>query len=288
MESLKRIKFNNRKAKEIGFEILKIEDLMSVSTSSMEQYHIQDFYSVFFFFEGNTKHGVNYIDYNIESNSIVVIPKHQIHKFFKSDEVKGYVLLFTEVFLKSLININFFEQWYMRDGISISPVISKTKEDMLEYISMLNLIYKEYIGDEPLKEDIIKNFASIMVIRISREIDGNMKKVNNNMLLRYYELKKLIEHNYEKRLAVEDYAKLMYLSKKSVNQITQKVIGKSAKEFIVDKTILEMKRLIAKGDFAVNEISEMFNFDTPSNFTKYFKRYAGLTPSEFKKSLNIS
>jgi len=60
----------------------------------------------------------------------------------------------------------------------------------------------------------------------------------------------------------------------------------SAKQFIIDRILLEIKRYLAQGELTINEISDLMGFDEPSNLTKFFKRYEGLSPKEFRTELN--
>ena len=47
----------------------------------------------------------------------------------------------------------------------------------------------------------------------------------------------------------------------------------------------EVIRLHIYGQMKFTEIAEMLSFDTPQYFSKCFKKYSGLTPSEYKSSI---
>ena len=47
------------------------------------------------------------------------------------------------------------------------------------------------------------------------------------------------------------------------------------------------KELIREGVMNFSEISDMLDFDNPQYFSRVFKRETGMTPSEFKHSLNF-
>lgn len=48
--------------------------------------------------------------------------------------------------------------------------------------------------------------------------------------------------------------------------------------------MLEIKRLLSYSDLSAQEISHNLRFSDPANMTKFFKRYAGMTPAQFKSS----
>jgi AraC-like DNA-binding protein len=59
----------------------------------------------------------------------------------------------------------------------------------------------------------------------------------------------------------------------------------TAKRVIVERIVLEAKRLLARSALTVAAISHQLGFDEPTNFVKYFKRETGTTPAQFRAQL---
>jgi AraC-like DNA-binding protein len=57
-----------------------------------------------------------------------------------------------------------------------------------------------------------------------------------------------------------------------------------AGDVIRNRVILEAKRLLVNLDLSITEISYRLNFNDNSYFTKFFKKYVGSTPEEFRKN----
>jgi AraC family transcriptional activator of pobA len=55
---------------------------------------------------------------------------------------------------------------------------------------------------------------------------------------------------------------------------------------IRNRVILEAKRLLVNLDLNITEIAGKLNFADNSYFTKFFKKYTGQTPEEFRKNLS--
>lgn len=55
---------------------------------------------------------------------------------------------------------------------------------------------------------------------------------------------------------------------------------------INEKIIYESKILLKNSDLSIKEISNIFGYSEATHFTYFFKKYSGLTPSEFKKLKN--
>jgi AraC-like DNA-binding protein len=80
---------------------------------------------------------------------------------------------------------------------------------------------------------------------------------------------------------------MMSVSEKKLNKATNQVLGKSPKEIIDERVVLEAKRLLVHTSKSIKEVGFELGFDEPTNFIKYFKKHVGRTPIEFKGSFYI-
>jgi AraC-like DNA-binding protein len=95
--------------------------------------------------------------------------------------------------------------------------------------------------------------------------------------------KDLLEANFKNQKQVNFYAKELFTTEKRLNQATSKVFGKTPKEIIDDRIILEAKRILAHSTENIKEIGYVLGFDEPTNFIKYFKKHTLITPVEFRE-----
>ncbi len=96
------------------------------------------------------------------------------------------------------------------------------------------------------------------------------------------QFEKLIEQHYREKHLPKAYAEMMFLTPNHLNALTNNVIGKSAGEIIRDRILLEAKRLLANSDLMINQIAEVLNFEDNAYFTRFFKKYLGITPEGFR------
>ena len=64
--------------------------------------------------------------------------------------------------------------------------------------------------------------------------------------------------------------------------IIKRISGKSVSEWIDNYVILEAKTLLKYSNMSVQEIAYYLNFPNQSFFGSYFKRNAGMSPSQYK------
>jgi len=81
---------------------------------------------------------------------------------------------------------------------------------------------------------------------------------------------------------VNDYAKMMAISAKTLNSISKSIVHKAAKEFIDEICIKQIKRLLINTPLSIKEIAYESGFEETTNFYKYFKRQVQMTPEQFR------
>jgi AraC-like DNA-binding protein len=74
------------------------------------------------------------------------------------------------------------------------------------------------------------------------------------------------------------------MSNKAINEYCKKYSGRTIKQHLQEKLILEIKRDIRLNKKSLKEIAFDLGFNEPAYFTRFFKQQTGQTPSDFKKS----
>lgn len=78
------------------------------------------------------------------------------------------------------------------------------------------------------------------------------------------------------------YARRSKLSPKYFSTVIREHSGVAPSEWIIQNVIAEAKHLLADVSLSVKEIAESLNFPSQADFTKYFRRYTGQTPTGFR------
>jgi len=78
------------------------------------------------------------------------------------------------------------------------------------------------------------------------------------------------------------YARQLCITPKYLTTLIKRISGKSVSEWIDNYVILEAKTLLKYSNMSVQEIAYYLNFPNQSFFGSYFKRNAGMSPSQYK------
>ena len=92
----------------------------------------------------------------------------------------------------------------------------------------------------------------------------------------------LLSEHCKEHHEVAYYADALHVTSQYLGRICRKYDGRGAKQIINDTLILQMKSTIKNTGKSLKEISYEYNFPNLSFMSRFFRRYAGITPSEFR------
>lgn len=118
-----------------------------------------------------------------------------------------------------------------------------------------------YSEDDPTKDEITAQ-NNIIVERSSQYIHQNFT---------------------QKGLTLNEVAQRNHVSPNYLSYLFKKKTGYNLWEYVIKLRMEESKRLILNTDLRRYEISEQVGYESPEHFSKIFKKYYGISPSEMKK-----
>lgn len=284
--SINRIDYKNLK-KKTDFEIVDLQLFFATRPhNKLKRDFRMNFWIILYITEGSGYHHVDFQRYHYKEGDIIFVQKNQVQHFEINNELKGYALHINEPFFYRIEGFNGDIFLEFVDKAFGSPVLSfDTSKDRTNRI-LIDLMDREYNKtSENLNIELIATLFQGFILSLRNQVSGNEKI----LLSKDYENFKLYRHLVEEKFTitrnVEDYASMMHLSKKTINQATRKVVGLSAKQFIINRIILEIKRYLSQGELMNYEIADLLGFGEPANMTKFFKNYEGVSPKEFKEKI---
>ncbi len=283
------LEFNKKMQLSSGhsFSFLPISQVLQNEHKSHSpfDYHQIEFFVFILYTKGTEMHTIDYKDYHCEQGTLLAIRKGQVHRF-SNPNVDGYILVFNYEFLG-----NYFSKKESQTSLLLfneflyEPKIQLNQE---QNDSILNLVHQiknesQYINDL-LSPSIIRSFLQVIVNQIYRIKTANQTvSLNKKHLSLFIQFQNSVELNYTKSLKVQDYANWLGVHRKTLNNITQSIINKTAKEFIDEICVNNIKRKLTNNLTSIKEICFECGFDETANFNNYFKKRTGETPKNFRK-----
>jgi YesN/AraC family two-component response regulator len=116
--------------------------------------------------------------------------------------------------------------------------------------------------------------------------------MNQNVVIHAASRQEIVAFEFEELVATHrtdmkslgDYANALNISTVYLSECIKKTTGRTAKQIMVDYQIIKAQAMLNTSDTPIYNIAHELGFDEVTNFTKFFKKYTGQTPSQFRKS----
>ena len=269
-----------------GFELIDLHSLLHQSIVELDHNphkpHRLSFFAIIIIQAGEVSHELDFKKYRLKAGDCLLISRGQIHAFDESTHYQGYMAVFTEAFLlhhiapATLQKISRLYNYHLNLSQCHCPQENK---QFLENIQDTQTSPTSFAGS-----DILAAYLTIYLLKLEQIKHLN---VTTKAFDRKYEIfdafKQKVEKNYPNSRHAKDYAHQLAVSYKYLNEACKAFTNKTAKTFIDDFVVLEAKRYLSSSALSIKEISFQCGFDEPTNFQKYFKKYTGNTPAQFRQ-----
>jgi AraC family transcriptional regulator, regulatory protein of adaptative response / methylphosphotriester-DNA alkyltransferase methyltransferase len=86
----------------------------------------------------------------------------------------------------------------------------------------------------------------------------------------------------EKTFEIRDLADLLHVHPTHLSNTLNEVLGSSPCDLYEQRLVALSQHLLLATSKPISDIARQLHYD-PSNFTKFFKHYVGVTPKDFRK-----
>jgi AraC family transcriptional regulator, regulatory protein of adaptative response / methylphosphotriester-DNA alkyltransferase methyltransferase len=96
-------------------------------------------------------------------------------------------------------------------------------------------------------------------------------------------LRMLKDGKTDHALEIRDMARMLFVHPVYLSNSVKEVTGKSTCDWYEEGLVRIAKELLLTTSASIGSIATRLTYD-PSNFTKFFKQYTGMTPMQFRKA----
>jgi AraC family transcriptional regulator, transcriptional activator of pobA len=215
---------------------------------------------------------------------LFLIPGRIINLEFSDPSPQGWILNFSRRFFKNqnleglnIRNADIFHGYGDMPRIVLSPKIGDRVHSIAEMIA-------EFSGSEiPNKEVAISALLRTLLVycdskcNIKPAFGSNRQDLNIVSLFKYH-----VSRNFLKYHQVSQYAQLMNITPKYLNQVVKRVMGVTAKSVIQEQLLIQASRDLKFSNESIKEIAFKLGFAESEHFSNFFKKGTGKTPSVFR------
>lgn len=252
----------------------------------IKQTHGHNFYLTVLFTQGTGTHEIDFEKYDIRRGSLFTIKPGQVHNWEFSDDIDGYIFFHSA----GLLETQFREQSALYKAAFFlnrkNAIINLDKSNLPTIIPLFESLITEFNRDQKLKAEKLGALVYLIYLELSQisTESGNHESINPHYLNKVHELELLIDSNYRTMKLPSQYAELMNMTPKHLNRIAKAILDSTATNLIMQRVVLEAKRLLVSPKFSIAQVAGKLGYDDTSYFTKVFKKSTDMSPKNFRFS----
>jgi AraC-like DNA-binding protein len=248
--------------------------------------HRHDFFTIVWVKKANGYHLIDFNKYTLSANQVYFVGPGRIHQIHTPTRPNGAVITFSNEFLiqaniseKFVDNIRLFSQYNQSPPLELDVSTSFKLEHIVN-----NMLECRHVNS-PFNDHALGALLKLFLIYCNslcyREREYHKDEQISDVIWKF---KDLVEKNFRERHKVKEYADLMHITPKYLNEVVKNSIGYTAKEYIQDRISTEARRLLIHTRASVKEIGYDLGFKEPIHFSAFFKNCSGFSPSEFRNN----
>lgn len=235
--------------------------------------------------KGSAKAEINLVNYEINGPTLIAIRGAQIMQPSEiSSDFEASIVVMSKRFRDNLFL--FFNNTSLYTAYSRHPVVS-IPEEMVEKCEEFMRSLRGIMNDKRnpyAPQALIYEVTSFIFRYFYRcyekyvdEVASRQGRMSDRFLM-------LVQEHFRKERFLEFYAKQMEVTPKHLSRTVKSQTGYTAVEWIERFVILEAKVMLKSSNLNIQQISDELNFPSQSFFGKYFKKFTGMSPKEFRNS----
>ena len=222
---------------------------------------------------------------------------HKPNEFHAIRAYESAPNFFVITFVCKSPSMKFLEEYHTKLDENLRPFISSIiKESDLTFIipkndpTLTRLVKKDdaIIGGEQLIKTYLEQLLISLIRNVQRVNDVNIFTSKQGMENHLIEsIKSYLDKNVESKVKISDICAKLGYSKSYLCKIFSDQTGQSISNYGTHAKIKRAKQLIRENKYNFSQISDILNFDNSQYFSRVFKRITGMTPTEFKETLDL-
>lgn len=224
-----------------------------------------------------------------EGERLTVLPQNFTDNILVSVDA-DIVMLRLSVRIVSDLMREHIDKWnrmiYICKAYRMSAV--KNLEEQMQFYYRL-ILSKTMNPDQKYHKEIIRTIIKAILLEMLSNMETDCCKSaegENKTQFQFNRFLQILSSEDIKHRPIDFYADRLCISSKYLSVICSKVSGKSARQWIDEYTVEDIRYHLFNTDYSIKEIAYRLGFENLSFFGKYVKRHFGKSPSELRSIRN--
>jgi AraC family transcriptional activator of pobA len=247
--------------------------------------HRHDYHELLWTREGSGRHLIDGEISLVEPNTVTLIGRGQVHVFERAQGVSGAVIRFGEELLHGDATASTNASWLA--GVRSAHQVAIPAEDVPRLEAIIrSLAHETRRPADSRSVDVQRHLLAVLLCWIARWFEATQSErrdADDPALRLYRAFVAALERDFARHHSAAYYADALRVPQAALSRALAEVTGRTTKELITDRRMLEAARLLRFTSMNVGEIAYRAGFEDQLYFSRVFKRATGDSPSTYRE-----
>lgn len=233
--------------------------------------------------EGHGSHLIDGERVEFGPRTLTLIAKGQVHQFESAEEISGVVVRFDDEWLTGGLAEQMARGWLFTSHGCTS--LHAPDEEAARFDALLDVLCVEVArpGDRESAE-LRRHLLSAALLWAQRWREAQLEQGGASRvdLQLHQQFMETLERDFASSHDVGYYAAQLGVTAGTLSRLLTKLTGKTTKQLILERVVLEAIRLLRFSDLSVKEIAARLGFKDQFAFSRTFKRQRGEAPLDVR------
>lgn len=157
----------------------------------------------------------------------------------------------------------------------------------LDYQNLFRTMINELQMCKENYEEVLETYLRLIFIMLKRYFANATKSDNAHVVEEIDKATLYFNEHYSEDISIDEYAQNNHVSVSWFIRTFKQCTGSTPMQYILSKRIYNAEILLHDSTYNVTEIAEIVGYDNPLYFSRIFKKVKGISPSEYRKNINL-
>ena len=270
----------------LGFEVFRLADLFArVPERELVAPQRPEFHTLYLGLRGTGAMVIDFAKVPLRAGTLTIVARGRVQQFIPASGLDAWMLLFSPEFIAlDPRAVDPLRGARVLEPSWEAPALRVPAGDFDELVALADQLAAEQARTlDAIQPPLMASLLRAILLRAERlALASDSRPAPSPELSRFFTT---LERDCATTRSVAHYAKAAGMSPRRLAELLVARTGRSTKQIIDERVVLEHKRLLAHTDISVKELADRTGFDEPTNLVKFFRQRTGMTPQDFRRNL---
>lgn len=221
--------------------------------------------------------------FDVDGQELFLLAKGQLYLFGKPSVVTGYVLCFGDCFWEKTPSSASNCKAVLFNNAAANQCLQLNDTEMAELTFLFQTLLSEFNKSHYTNQiDALAAYLKIIMIKVANVKITEESAFDSQDYVLYRNFMDLLSSRFKSYREVSDYAGILGITSRRLSELCKRCSHKTAKEIINGQLVAEAKRSLQFRSCAVKEIAYELNFNSPEQFSHFFKKNTKFSPANYR------